>query len=262
MKKSKGLYLAAVILAAMLFLTACDTTRDKKPYNFPGSLWVCQELPACIAVTEQEAYSYGEIELDGKVISLTMVYMIANEGAFLDFHRAYSLETIWTPNIEDDKYLWRGVVTYSRTEFTLEATAEGRGYPLRSDDDLPLTFVRHDAPRKNCCRCSPGMQKEISGKILNRGNCWNWDWMSTRKILPKKRQVVSICQISGLIPSVYRIENQMNSAHHAGLMRRCTTFPVRRLPVSMGAVTKSASLDGNKGYIPQLPARKDSTVQG
>ena len=150
MKKSKSLYLTAVILAAMLFLTACDPTRNKKPYNFPGSLWVCQELPVCIAVTEQEAYSYsyGEIELDGKVIPLTMVYMIATEGAFLDFHRAYSLETIWTPNIEDDKCLWRGVVTYSRTEFTLEATAEGRGYPLLSDDDLPLTFVRYDRPKE------------------------------------------------------------------------------------------------------------------
>ena len=87
-------------------------------------------FPPCIAITEQKAYSYsyGEIKIDGKVVPITMVYMIANEGAFLDFNKAYSLDTIWTPNIEDDKYLWRGVVVYSRKAFTLETTAEGRSY--------------------------------------------------------------------------------------------------------------------------------------
>lgn len=176
MKKSKKLCLTAATLAAMLSLTACDPTKRKKPYNFPGSLWVCQELPACIAVTEQEAYSYsyGEIELDGKVIPLTMVYMIANEGAFLDFNKAHLLETIWTPNIEDDKYLWRGVVTYSRTEFTLETTAEGRSYPLLSDD-LPLTFVRYDLTEEELLPLLPWDAEENlredfePGKLLELG---------------------------------------------------------------------------------------------
>ncbi|WP_346668006.1 hypothetical protein [uncultured Subdoligranulum sp.] len=126
-------------------LTGC--TDRKKPYNFLNSVWVCEEARACIAVTKRESrsYSYGEIELNGKVLPITMVYFNGTQGALLDFSKAYSSETIFTPQIEPDKYLWRGYIAYTTTDFTLEKTFEdGFKYPLFSDDDLPLTFVRYD----------------------------------------------------------------------------------------------------------------------
>lgn len=127
--------------------TGCDPIASKQPFNFLNSVWVCEEARACVAVTEQQnfSYSYGEIEKDGKIIPVTIVYLTGPNGALLDFHKAYSAETIYTPNISEDKYLWSGVIDYTPKEFTLEETD---AYPesniLFSDDDLLLTFVRYD----------------------------------------------------------------------------------------------------------------------
>ena len=176
-----------VVLTMTLLLTACDPTKKKKPYNFINSVWVCKEIPACIAITEQEAYSYsyGEIKTDGKVVPITMVYMIANEGAFLDFNKAYSLDTIWTPNIEDDKYLWRGVVVYSRKEFTLETTDEERSYPLLSDDDLPLTFVRYDCTAEELLPLLPWDEEETLKDSFEPGQLLEFG-LSVAEDNPKK----------------------------------------------------------------------------
>ena len=93
-------------------LTGCNPTYDKKPFNFLNSIWVCEEAHACIAVTRQQnfSYSYGEIEKGGEIIPVTMVYLTGPNGAILDFSKAYSVETIYTPNISADKYLWSGVI--------------------------------------------------------------------------------------------------------------------------------------------------------
>lgn len=157
-------------------LTGC--TDRKKPYNFLNSVWVCEEARACIAVTKRESrsYSYGEIELDGKVLPITMVYFNGTQGALLDFSKAYSSETIFTPQIELDKYLWRGYIAYSTTDFTLENTFEdGFKYPLLSDDDLPLTFVRYDRTGEELLPLLPWDEEEnlkedfAPGKLLELG---------------------------------------------------------------------------------------------
>ena len=144
-RKKRLVWVLSLVAAAAFVLTGC--TDRKKPYNFLNSVWVCEKARACIAVTKRESrsYSYGEIELDGKVLPITMVYFNGTQGALLDFSKAHSSETIFTPQIELDKYLWRGYIAYGTTAFTLEKTfEEGFKYPLLSDDDLPLTFVRYN----------------------------------------------------------------------------------------------------------------------
>lgn len=64
---------------AVFSLTGCDPTDPKKPYNFPGSIWVCEEAKACVAVIDQEnyGYSYGEVQTDAGVVPITIIYDIA-----------------------------------------------------------------------------------------------------------------------------------------------------------------------------------------
>ena len=176
-----------VVLTMTLLLTACDPTKKKKPYNFINSVWVCKEIPDCIAIKEEEAYyySYGEIKKDGKDVRKINVFRVANEGAFLDFNKAYSLDTIWTPNIEDDKYLWRGVVVYSRKEFTLETTDEERSYPLLSDDDLPLTFVRYDCTAEELLPLLPWDEEETLKDSFEPGQLLEFG-LSVAEDNPKK----------------------------------------------------------------------------
>lgn len=159
-------------------LTGCNPTYDKKPFNFLNSIWVCEEAHACIAVTQQQnfSYSYGEIEKDGEIIPVIMVYLTGPNGAILDFSKAYSVETIYTPNISADKYLWSGVIEYTPKEFTLEETDV---YPesniLFSDDDLPLTFVRYDRTEEELLPLLPWDEEEnlkedfAPGKLLELG---------------------------------------------------------------------------------------------
>src|SRR5699024_6723990 len=77
-----GRRVIALILAtaAVIPLTGCDPTDPKKPFNFPGTIWICVEENACIAVIKQDnfGYSYGEIQTDAGVIPITMIYDIAN----------------------------------------------------------------------------------------------------------------------------------------------------------------------------------------
>lgn len=99
----RGRRLIALILgtAAVFPLTACDPTESKKPYNFPGTIWVCEEENACIAVIKQEhfGYSYGEIQTDAGVIPITMIYGIANSGRFRDFYQADSPDAIYSKKL-------------------------------------------------------------------------------------------------------------------------------------------------------------------
>ena len=90
-KKYHLLWSIVLGVAVMLLLSGCNPDRNK-PYNFLNSVWVCEEAHACIAVTEREsqAYSYGEIERDGKTAPITMVYFNGLQGALLDFSKAYS----------------------------------------------------------------------------------------------------------------------------------------------------------------------------
>lgn len=176
-KKYHLLWSIVLGVAVMLLLSGCNSDRNK-PYNFLNSVWVCEEAHACIAVTEREsqAYSYGEIERDGKTVPITMVYFNGLQGALLDFSKAYSYETIFTPEIEADKYLWRGYIDYGRKEFTLEKTFDsGRKYPLLSDEDLPLTFVRYDCTQEELLPLLPWDEEENlkadfePGKLLELG---------------------------------------------------------------------------------------------
>lgn len=175
-KKKRCVWFLALGAAAASIFTGCDDR--KKPYNFLNSVWVCEEARACIAVTKRESrsYSYGEIELDGEIFPITMVYLNGIQGALLDFSKAHSSETIFTPQIEPDKYLWRGYIAYSTTEFTLEKTFEdGFKYPLLSDDDLPLTFVRYDRSEEELLPLLPWDEEEnlkenfAPGKLLELG---------------------------------------------------------------------------------------------
>ena len=161
----KWILIRKIILISILTFsfTGCNPTYSKKPFNFLNSVWVCEEARACVAVTEQQnfSYSYGEIEKDGKIIPVTIVYLTGPNGALLDFHKAYSAETIYTPDISEDKYLWSGTIDYTPKEFTLEETDV---YPksniLFSDDDLPLTFVRYDCTKEELLPLLPWDEEE------------------------------------------------------------------------------------------------------
>lgn len=122
-------------VAVMLLLSGCNPDRNK-PYNFLNSVWVCEEAHVCISVAEREsrAYSYGEIERDGKAVPITIGYFNGLQGALLDFNKAYSYETIFTPEIEADKYLWRGYIDYrgKSLRWKKHSTAEEniRSFPM------------------------------------------------------------------------------------------------------------------------------------
>ena len=129
---------------ALLLLTGCDPLYSKKPFSFPYTVWVCKERPACIAVSTQGSIAYGEFLVDGTVVPVTFYNQIGPAGCLLDFTKAYSYDTIYADRLAPVPFYWNGEVDYSPKKFTLKATDPDREYPLLSDEDLPLTFLRVD----------------------------------------------------------------------------------------------------------------------
>ena len=164
---------------------------------------------ACIAVTRQQnfSYSYGEIEKGGEIIPVTMVYLTGPNGAILDFSKAYSVETIYTPNISADKYLWSGVIDYTPKEFTLEETD---AYPesniLFSDDDLPLTFVRYDRTEEELLPLLPWDAEEKRREDFEPGGLLELGLDVYAQDPPEEKADGLNLRISGRTPSAYPIK--------------------------------------------------------
>lgn len=140
----RRLALLLTACCALLLLTGCDPLYSKKPFSFPYTVWVCRERPACIAVSTQGSIAYGEFLVDGTVVPVTFYNQIGPAGCLLDFTKAYSYDTIYADRLAPVPFYWNGEVDYSPKKFTLKATDPDREYPLLSDEDLPLTFLRID----------------------------------------------------------------------------------------------------------------------
>lgn len=143
------------ICCALLLLTGCDPLYSKKPFSFPYTVWVCKERPACIAVSTQGSLTYGEFLVDGKVVPVTFYNQRGAGGCLLDFTKAYSYDTIYEDRLDPPPFYWNGDIDYSPKKFTLKATDPRREYPLLSDEDLPLTFLRIDVQASDLAPLMP-----------------------------------------------------------------------------------------------------------
>ena len=127
-KRRRRLLALILAIATGFSLTACDPTVSKKPVNFPGTIWVCEEEKACVAVIKQEnfGYSYGEIQTEAGVTPITMIYDIANRGRFRDFYEADSPDAIYSQKMEPENNLWKGTIEYHTNRFILKRLMKGR----------------------------------------------------------------------------------------------------------------------------------------
>lgn len=187
----RGRRLIALILgiAAVFSLTACDPTESKKPYNFVGTIWVCEEEKACIAVIKQESfgYSYGEIQTEAGVIPITMIYDIANRGRFRDFYEANTPDAIDSHKPEPERNLWKGRVEYHTNRFILQKADEEETYSLFPDEDLPLTFVRYDVPEEDLLPLVPWDAKANLTEGFEPGGLWELTQEVFKKHPPKRK---------------------------------------------------------------------------
>ena len=186
-----GRRLLALILAIAtgFFLTACDPTESKKPFNFVGTIWVCEEEKACVAVIKQESfgYSYGEIQTDAGVIPITMIYGIANSGRFRDFYEADSPDAIYSHKMEPERNLWKGRIEYHTNRFILKKADEGEAYSLFPDEDLPLTFVRYNVPEEDLLSLVPWDAKANLTEGFQPGGLWELTQDLLEKYPPKRK---------------------------------------------------------------------------
>lgn len=186
-----GRRLLALILAiaAGFFLTACDPTESKKPFNFVGTIWVCEEEKACVAVIKQEnfGYSYGEIQTNAGVIPITMIYGIANSGRFRDFYQADSPDAIYSKKTEPVSNLWKGTIEYHTNRFILKKADEGETYSLFPDEDLPLTFVRYNVPEEDLLPLVPWDAKANLTEGFEPGGLWELTQDLLEKYPPKRK---------------------------------------------------------------------------
>lgn len=151
----RRLALMLAVCCALLLLTGCDPLYSKKPFSFPYTVWVCEERPACIAVSTQGSFAYGEFLVDGKVVPVSLCNQNGPAGSLQDFTKAYSSYTIYTPRYDPDPYYWSGEIDYTPEKFTLKTTDTGRGYSFLSDENLPLTFLRVDVPASDLLPLMP-----------------------------------------------------------------------------------------------------------
>lgn len=143
-RRVRRLALMLAACCALLLLTGCDPLYSKKPFSFPYTVWVCKEQPACIAVSTQGSFAYGEFLVDGTVVPVALCNQNGGAGYLMDFTEAYSCYTTYTPQYDPAPYYWSGKIDYTPKKFTLKTTDTGRGYSFLSDEDLPLTFLRVD----------------------------------------------------------------------------------------------------------------------
>lgn len=172
----RGRRVIALILAtaAVIPLTGCDPTDPKKPFNFPGTIWICVEENACIAVIKQDnfGYSYGEIQTNAGVIPITMIYDIANRGRFRDFYEANTPDAIDSHKPEPENNLWKGRIEYHTNRFILKKADEEETYSLFPDEDLPLTFVRYDVPEEDLLPLVPWDAQANLTEGFEPGGLW------------------------------------------------------------------------------------------
>lgn len=173
-RRARLLALWGLSVGMMLFLTACDPQSKKMPRNFANSIWVCREIPACIAITTPNSFYYGEMEVNGESLPVTMVFYTGNNGAILDFEKAYSRDMI--EDAGEDARLWEGKIQYETGAFLLEKASETDTSNWSfSDDDWPLTFVRYDRTQEEIWQVIPwDIHGELKddfepGKLLELG---------------------------------------------------------------------------------------------
>lgn len=170
-------------------LTGCDPTDPKKPFNFPGTIWICVEENACIAVIKQDnfGYSYGEIQTDAGVIPITMIYDIANRGRFRDFYEANTPDAIDSQKPEPENNLWKGRIEYHTNRFILKKADEEETYSLFPDEDLPLTFVRYDVPEEDLLPLVPWDAQANLTEGFEPGGLWELTQDLLEKYPPKRK---------------------------------------------------------------------------
>lgn len=207
-----GRRLLALILAIAtgFSLTACDPTESKKPYNFVGTIWVCEEERACVAVIKQESfgYSYGEIQTDAGVIPITMIYGIANSGRFRDFYEANTPDAIYSHKMEPERNLWKGRIEYHTNRFILKKADEGEAYSLFPDEDLPLTFVRYNVPEEDLLPLVPWDAKANLTEGFEPGGLWELTQDLLEKYPPKRKIQWFNFDLSDFWPDPFGVSDQ------------------------------------------------------
>ena len=193
-KRDRRIMVLLMGILAVFPLTGCDPTRSKKPYNFPGSIWVCEEAKACVAVIDQEnfGYSYGEVQTDEEIIPVTFIYGIASRGEFRDFFKADSPDAIFMPSNEPVGDLWKGTTEYHTNRFILKETEEpddGGVYTLFPDEDLPLTFWRYDLPEEELLELVPWDAEANLKEGFEPGKLWELAQKTLEEHPPKKKIV-------------------------------------------------------------------------
>lgn len=207
-----GRRLLALILAIAtgFFLTACDPTESKKPFNFVGTIWVCEEEKACVAVIKQEnfGYSYGEIQTNAGVIPITMIYGIANSGRFRDFYEADSPDAIYSKKTEPVSNLWKGTIEYHTNRFIIKKADEGEAYSLFPDEDLPLTFVRYNVPEEDLLPLVPWDAKANLTEGFEPGGLWELTQDLLEKYPPKRKIEWFNFDLSDLWPDPFGVSER------------------------------------------------------
>lgn len=188
-KRRRRLLALILAIATGFSLTACDPTVSKKPFNFPGTIWVCEEEKACVAVIKQEnfGYSYGEIQTEAGVTPITMIYDIANRGRFRDFYEADSPDAIYSQKMEPENNLWKGTIEYHTNRFILKKADEGKAYSLFPDEDLPLTFVRYNVPEEDLLPLVPWDAKANLTEGFEPDGLWELAQDLLGKYPPKRK---------------------------------------------------------------------------
>lgn len=216
-EKSRRVMALLMGVLAVFPLSGCDPTNPKKPYNFPGSIWICEEAKACVAVIDQEnfGYSYGEVQTDAGIIPVTIIYSRANRGRFRDFYEANSLDTIYSKKTGPVEYLWKGTIEYHTNRFILkeaERPNDGGVYTLFPDEDLPLTFWRYDLPEEELLELVPWDAEANLKEGFEPGKLWELAQKTLEEHPPKKKIVWFDFDLSDFWPDPFGVSDKKESA--------------------------------------------------
>lgn len=137
----------AVLPLLLCLLAGCDPFANKRPYNYPFSLWVSEDGSACFAVTDDPTLQYTELERRGTVRPLFLNFYPGRAGGLYDLAGLPALNQP-APRGVGDYLLWRGFFRFGSRKCTIESTQEGTSALLFTDDQgnemLPLAFYRTD----------------------------------------------------------------------------------------------------------------------
>lgn len=203
-------------ILAVFPLAGCDPTNPKKPYNFPRSIWICEEAKACVAVIDQEnfGYSYGEVQTDAGIIPVTIIYDIAGNGRIRDFYKADSPDAIYSQKDKPVENLWKGMIEYHTNRFILKEAEEpddGGVYSLFPDEDLPLTFWRYDLPEEELLELVPWDAEANLKEGFEPGRLWELAQKTLEEHPPKKKIVWFDFDLSDFWPDPFGVSDKKES---------------------------------------------------